>query len=160
MSYLPIFLLFLTPVQEKPETPAITVVITEPANTVPLTASALAKLPRQSVKVPGRDGATLEYEGVPLVEVLKLAKVPVGEELRGRAIAPVAVIAEATDKAKAVYALSEIDPAFTDKLILLADKKDGKPLSADEGPYRIVVPTDKRHARWLRQVIKLEVRKM
>lgn len=32
------------------------------------------------------------------------------------------------------------------------DRKDGKPLSTEEGPLRLVVPDEKRRARWIRQV--------
>jgi hypothetical protein len=47
----------------------------------------------------------------------------------------------------------------TDHVILLADTKDGQPLPPREGPFRIVVPGEKRPARWVRQVTALEVRK-
>jgi molybdopterin-binding protein len=51
----------------------------------------------------------------------------------------------------------EIDPDITDRVVLLADRKDGKPLDAKEGPYRLVVPHDKRHMRWVRQVTRISV---
>jgi hypothetical protein len=56
-----------------------------------------------------------------------------------------------------VIALPEIDPAFTDKQFVLAFLKDGKPLDDKEGPYRIVIPDEKRMARWVRQVTKLKI---
>lgn len=59
---------------------------------------------------------------------------------------------DANDGARAVYALAEVEPSFCDKLILLADKRDGQSLNVDEGPFRMVIPSDKRHVRWLRQV--------
>ena len=82
-----------------------------------------------------------------------------GNELRGRSIAPMVVIADANDGARAVYALAEVEPSYSDKLILPADKRDGQALNADEGPFRLVIPSDKRHARWLRQVKVLMVKK-
>jgi hypothetical protein len=39
-----------------------------------------------------------------------------------------------------------------DKVVLIVDKRDGKPLDAKEGPLRLVVPDEKMHARWVRQV--------
>ena len=45
-----------------------------------------------------------------------------------------------------MIALPEIDPAFTTKPILLALLRDGKPLDEKEGPYRIVIPAEKRMA--------------
>jgi hypothetical protein len=53
--------------------------------------------------------------------------------------------------------LPEIDSAFTDKPIILAFLKDGKSLDDKEGPYRIVIPDEKRMARWVRQVTALKV---
>jgi hypothetical protein len=44
---------------------------------------------------------------------------------------------------------------FADRL--LADQRDGKPLGANEGPLRAIVPGEKRHARWVRQVIALKI---
>jgi hypothetical protein len=44
-------------------------------------------------------------------------------------------------------------------VILLADRRDGQPLAAAEGPLRLVVPDEKRHARWVRQVRSCTVRR-
>ena len=59
---------------------------------------------------------------------------------------------------KAVFALPEIDPAFTDRVIILADRRDRMRLTDKEGPWQIVVPGEKRQARWVRQVVALTVR--
>ena len=56
-----------------------------------------------------------------------------------------------------VFALPELDPAFTDRVILLADKADGHLLDSNQGPFRIVVPGEKRMARWVRQVTTLKL---
>jgi hypothetical protein len=67
------------------------------------------------------------------------------------------LLVEAADGYRVLFALPEIDPAFTDKRVVLAFLKDGKPLDAKEGPYRIVVPDEKRMARWVRQVTTLKI---
>jgi hypothetical protein len=59
-----------------------------------------------------------------------------------------------------VYAIAELDAGFTDQIILLADRRDGKPLLPDTGPWQIIVPNDKRAARWIRQVNRIEVREL
>ena len=64
----------------------------------------------------------------------------------------------AADGYHAVFALPELDHAFTDRIIILADRRDGKPLAEKEGPLRIVVPDEKREARWVRQVVSLTIR--
>jgi hypothetical protein len=69
------------------------------------------------------------------------------------------VIVEATDGYRAVFSSAELDPELTDRIFLLADTKDGQPLPPREGPLRIIVPSDKRPARWVRQVKALTVRK-
>jgi hypothetical protein len=67
------------------------------------------------------------------------------------------LLVEAADGYRVVIALPEIDPAFTDKQVILAFLKDGKPLDAKEGPYRIIIPDEKRMARWVRQVTTLKI---
>jgi|GEM_PF-6478356 len=46
----------------------------------------------------------------------------------------------------------------TSKTIKLADKRDGKPLDAKQGPWQIVATGELKHARWVRQVTALKVR--
>jgi hypothetical protein len=67
------------------------------------------------------------------------------------------VLVKARDGYAAVFALPEFDAGFTDRVILLADRRDGHPLDAVEGPLRLVVPDEKRRARWVRQVIDIQV---
>lgn len=67
------------------------------------------------------------------------------------------LLVEAADGYRVVIALPELDPAFTDKQIYLAFLKNGKPLDEKEGPYRIVIPDEKRMARWVRQVTTLKI---
>ncbi|MBC7911231.1 MAG: molybdopterin-dependent oxidoreductase [Pyrinomonadaceae bacterium] len=123
-----------------------------------LTAADLAKLPRRTVNAKDHDGKETTFEGVELGEVLKLAGVKFGEEMRGKSLALFLVV-EAADNYRAVFALPELDHGFTDRVILLADKRDGKALAAAEGPLRIVVPDEKRQGRWVRQVISLIIRR-
>ena len=121
-----------------------------------LTAPEFARLPRQTVRAKDHQGKEADFEGVPLVEVLKASGVKFGQDLRGPALATYLVV-EAADGYRAVFALPELDPAFSDRVILLADRRDGKPLAGNEGPLRVVVPGEKRHARWVRQVIALKI---
>ncbi len=67
------------------------------------------------------------------------------------------LLVEATDGYKVVFALTEVDPAFASREIILADKRDGKPLDTKEGPFRVVVPGEKRPVRWVRQVTTFKI---
>ena len=89
------------------------------------------------------------YEGVDLKAVLQKAGVEFGEVLRGKRLANCLVV-EAADRYRVVFALPEIDPAFVEKQVVLAFLKDGKPMDDKEGPFRIVIPGEKRMARWVR----------
>src|SRR5215831_12489247 len=107
----------------------------------------LEKLPREKVKAKGPDGKESTFEGVRLIEILRLAGAKVGDHLRGTLLATYVVV-KAADGYQVVFSLPELDPVFTDRLTLLADHRDQKPMGASEGPLRIVIPDEKRHARW------------
>jgi len=139
-------------------TPILITINGEVANPIKLSADDLAKLPHRSVQAKDHDGKDTAFEGIELSEVLKLAGVKFGEQLRGKELALFLVV-DAADGYHAVFALPELDHAFTDRIILLADRRDGKPLGEKEGPLRIVVPDEKRQARWVRQVISLTIRR-
>jgi DMSO/TMAO reductase YedYZ molybdopterin-dependent catalytic subunit len=111
----------------------------------------LAALPRHEVRARNHDGTEVTFAGVVLVDLLRLAGVPLGEKLRGSNMA-LYLLVDAADDYRVVFALPEVDPAFTERMVLLADHRDGQPLAAAEGPLRLVVPDEKRPARWVRQV--------
>lgn len=112
-------------------------------------------LPRAKVTT-GTSDAPITFDGVALKAVLEKAGIGLGESLRGKRLAS-CLLVEAADGYRAVIALPEIDPAFTDKQIVLAFLRNGKPLDEKEGPYRIVIPDEKRMARWVRQVTTLKI---
>lgn len=122
-----------------------------------LTAAALGKLPRRTVKVTDKDQKQVEYEGVQLTDVLRHFGVVLGKELRGARVASY-VLLEASDGYRVVLAIGEVDPETTDKVVLLADRADGAPLPEKVGPFRIVIPDDKRPVRWIRMLAKISVR--
>ena len=123
-----------------------------------LKAADLARLPRATVHAKN-DGIDVVYEGVWLHEVLKLAGVPLGTELRGKALASY-LLAEAKDGYQVVFSLPELDPVFIDNQVLLADKADGKPLFGAQGPFRLVASKEKRGARSVRMLTKIEIVKL
>jgi DMSO/TMAO reductase YedYZ molybdopterin-dependent catalytic subunit len=123
--------------------------------TLALTADDLSKMPRASVKT-ANNGIETVYEGVWLHEVLKRAGVPQGAELRGKALASY-VLAEAQDGYQVVFSLGELDPAFIDNEILLADTANGKLLFGAQGRFRLVAPKDKPGGRSVRMLTRLEV---
>ena len=148
----------LTYAQEKQSAPPELTISGEVARPLKLTPTDFAKLPHVKVTTKDTDGKTVTFDGVALVQLLQSAGVEFGEKLRGKNLALFLVV-EAADGYKAVYALPELDPAFNDRTILLAETRDGKPLADPEGHWRVVVPDEKRHGRWVRQVVSLTVRR-
>jgi Oxidoreductase molybdopterin binding domain len=112
-------------------------------------------MPRTTVTV-SEEGRQVSYEGVLVGELLKRAGAPVGRDLSGKAVATY-VRASAKDGYQVVFSLAELDPAFTPNDIIVADTIDGKPLFDYQGPLRIVAPHDKRGARSIRMLQRLEV---
>ena len=127
--------------------------------TKPLTlqAAELKAMPHTDVTGTDRDGKEHRYSGVPLYDLLKQAGVTLGSELRGENLTKYVVV-KAIDGYEVLFTLPEIDPDFTTRTILLADSVDGAPLPAGVGPYRVVVPGEKKPARWVREVKAMEVR--
>jgi hypothetical protein len=65
---------------------------------------------------------------------LELAGTPLGKELRGPKM-NLYVTVKAADGYQAVFVLPEFDQGFTNRVIILADRRDGQPLSSREGPF-------------------------
>ena len=122
-----------------------------------LTLADLKNMPRKKVSVVNpHDKKTENYEGVLLEELLRRAGVAQGEKLRGPAMATY-VLAEAADGYRVVFSLAELDSGILDSEAIVADTMDGAPLGADQGPFRLVAPREKRPARWVRMLKSIAV---
>jgi DMSO/TMAO reductase YedYZ molybdopterin-dependent catalytic subunit len=121
-----------------------------------LTADDLAKMPRATATIPDPKGNNVVYEGVALRELLKRAGAPTGKDLRGKALTTY-VLARAHDGYQVLFSLGEIDEQFGNESILVADKRDGKPLEGNQGPFRLVCPNDKEGARSVRMLEAIDV---
>ena len=117
----------------------------------------LRKVPHKTIQVMDTHANKQEtFEGVLLADLLKQAGAPQGEQIRG-ALMTTYVIAEGSDGYRALFSLAEIDSAFEDSDVIVADRMDGAPIAGDEGPLRLVVPNDKRPARWVRMLESITV---
>lgn len=141
-----------TPQQGGPATLTVRGDIT---STVQFTAEDLARMPRVTVTIPDQDGTKVEYEGVPLREILRRAGAPSEKDLRGQNLASY-VLATASDGYQVVFTLAETAPEFANETIVVADKRDGKPLFGYQGPFRLVCPNDKAGARSVRMLAAIE----
>lgn len=93
-------------------------VIDESGQSHPFTAKQISQLPHHTLKAKAHDVES-QFEGVWLVDLLQAAGITFGESLRGNRAACVALV-DAADGYRIPIALLEIDPATTDKAVLLA----------------------------------------
>lgn len=122
-----------------------------------LSVADISKMKKTEVQAADRDGKTHRYSGVPVTAILQEAGVTLGAQLRGENMAKYLLV-KSGDGYEVLFSLAELDSAFTDRVVILADQVDGKPLPDGKGPFRIVVPGEKKPARWIWEVTTLTVR--
>jgi len=119
-----------------------------------LHAADLRTLPRVAVGAAfGRTPQT--YAGVPLVAALERAGLD-SSQLHGPALAQ-SLLIEAADGYRVAFGLADLDSVMTGRTLLLADRVDGQPLDAKDGPWRLVVAGDHHARRSVRQVTVVRV---
>ncbi len=121
-----------------------------------ITVSDFKQYSQVQLKHKDKEGKEHIYSGVVLADILQKAGVTLGENLKGKNLTKF-MLAEAADGYQVVFSLAELDKAFTDKLTILANQVDGKPLGATEGPYRIIIQDEKKPTRLIRQVTALRI---
>ncbi|MGD8700773.1 MAG: molybdopterin-dependent oxidoreductase [Gemmatimonadales bacterium] len=137
---------------ESPDSAVVLRVTGDVTNPLSLNLEQLSARPHHEAQTTIHD-RTVTYRGVSLPELLELVGIPEGRELL-RTV----VFARGADGYEVVFALAELSSDFTDRLVLIADLRDGEPLPAKEAPLRLVVPGEKRGARSVWQVVEIEVR--
>jgi hypothetical protein len=126
----------------------------EPAKVFDL--AALRGLAPVSMRIADDAGQEADYACTGLSAILVAAGVKLGKSLGGERLTE-HVIVEASDGYRVLFALAELDPLFRDRPVLLCHAKDGRPLPEKEGPLRLVVADESRHARWVRHVTSMRI---
>jgi hypothetical protein len=125
---------------------------------VVLSPADLSKLPQKTITATDH-GTPATFEGVLLTDIFAKVDLPTGEKFHSTA-ASYFVVVEAKDGYRAVFAWVELDSSFMDKVVYVVTKRDGKALSQKDGPFQLVVPGEKRGARWVRQVTAIKIRQV
>jgi DMSO/TMAO reductase YedYZ molybdopterin-dependent catalytic subunit len=128
----------------------------EVAKPLQLTLQDIAVLPHKTVILNDRDGKPHAYSGVTITTILAKAGVTIGKELRGENLSKYLLV-RCADGYEVLFSLAELDGSFTDREVILADTMEGSPLPEAKGPFRIVVPNEKKPARSCFQVVELVV---
>jgi len=121
-----------------------------------LSLDSLRAMPQVELRGRIHDGPELVFRGPALDAVLALAGAPQGHDLRGPALRLV-VLAEARDGYAVVYSLAELSPGLGGRRGIVAVEQDGKLLSDEDGPFRVVLEGEGRPARWIRQLERLRI---
>ena len=139
----------------KPAPPAGPLAVSYGGKSATWTAATLAALPHVTVTVHNEHTKADEtYSGVPVIELLTPLGVtdkPRGKQLR------LYVVAAGSDGYEVVYSIGEVTPDVHDATVMVADMENGQPIAAD-GPLKLVATGEKRPARWVRNLVAIEVK--
>lgn len=116
----------------------------------------IAAMPHQTAYLKQHDKVSA-YSGVAVRDIFAKAGVPAGKQLRGENLSRYLLI-KCADGYEVIFSLAEMDSAFTDNVIILADSVEGKPIELAKGPLRLIVPGDKKPARSCQQVVEFVIR--
>lgn len=123
-----------------------------------LTTDEFKALPHMTVTVHNEHTKADEtYSGVRVADLLAKMDAPLGSKLRGTALSAY-LVATGSDGYVAVVALAEADPSFHSGEVIVADVMNGQPIGEKSGPFKLVVTEDKRPARWVRNLVSLELK--
>jgi hypothetical protein len=140
--------------------PADSLTLQGPGQQMKLSLGALKAMHPVTIKVMNaHEHVQQSYTGVPLVELLRKVGAPQAAGVRGKALSQY-VVATGSDNYKVVLSLAEIEPAFHPGTIIVADMLDGKPLDTKQGPFKLVVDEDREPARWVHNLVRLELRQV
>ncbi len=118
----------------------------------------LKAMPRTTITVHNEHSKADEtYTGVRVADLLAKMGAPLGKELRGIALSSY-LVAIGSDGYVAVLALAEADPSFHSGEVIVADTMNGQPLDPKSGPFKLVVTEDKRPARWVRNLVYIQLK--
>ncbi len=119
----------------------------------------IRKLPSQKIHATPEHRAAADYDCTAVATVLASTGASPEKSLRGKRLSDYLLV-KASDGYQAVFALPEIDPEFNDRPLWLCYLANGAPMPAEEGPLRLIVPGEKRGARWVRNVNELSVERL
>lgn len=147
---------FFSNAQENTSKPFIKV-SGEVTKTLTLSVEDLLKMKPVTVGMMDKAGKDHNYKGVGLQEILGMAGVTMDKQLRGKNLCKYLLV-KCSDGYEVLFSLAELDSSFTDRVIILAYESDGKPIPAGTGPFRLVVPGEKKAARSGFQVVSMVIK--
>ncbi len=158
-SYIIVFFCFIFPVALLAQTDSSKLaIINENNKAFTLSAADIKAMPHTSLTLKGHDEQMHTYTGISLCVLLQKAGIQLGNAAK-KQTASSYLFVKAADGYSVVFALAEVDTFFANKSIILADEQDGKALPDNAKPFQIIATDEKIHARMIRQVKEIDVRK-
>lgn len=124
-----------------------------------LSVTDLQRLPTETVAVTyqGHDGEERHtFTGVRLFALLDRVGVTAAPDERNPLLHRYLIVT-ANDGYQVLLSGGELDPNFGDAPILLAWQQDGRRLTGEDGPLRLVVPGDIHGGRYVHGIVQIEV---
>jgi molybdate transport system substrate-binding protein len=105
----------------------------------------------------GEETVQTSFTGVLLWEVINAAQVNTNADVRNDKLS-LYIVATGADGYQSVISWGEIDPEYGNQPVLIALDENGQPLAPEDGGFRLIVPSDIRGGRYVRQLINLSIR--
>lgn len=130
--------------------------LSQPGDTVQIDAALLSGLPVVSVERTTHDKKQV-CEGASLASVLVKLGLPNGENLREPALSQ-AIVVRSKDGYEVAFSLAELDAMLGNKTAIIATTCDGAELPPGDGPYRLIVPGERRPARSSKMIASIRLK--
>jgi DMSO/TMAO reductase YedYZ molybdopterin-dependent catalytic subunit len=123
---------------------------------LPFDRAALKGMDQAEVRI-SEEGKTVVYAGVPMAAILAKNAKDSGTMAGLRALSDAVLLVRGADGYQAAVSAAAVAMDTKGERFLLAISRDGKPLGESQGPVRLIVPGDPKHARWVRDVVAIRL---
>ena len=123
------------------------------------TMAELQAVPSEVITVADERGAASQYRCVAFQTLLDVAGAPSGKSIKGERLTDY-ILVIGGDGYRVLFALAEIDSSLGNRKAFLCHGKDNMALPPEEGPLRVVMPGEERHARWVRNAVRIDLNRM
>jgi DMSO/TMAO reductase YedYZ molybdopterin-dependent catalytic subunit len=123
---------------------------------LPFDQAALKGMDQAEVRV-SEEGQTVVYSGVPLAAILAKTSKDSGTMPGLRSLSDAVLLVRGTDGYQVAVSAVAVAMDTKGERFLLAIGRDGKPIGESQGPVRLIVPGDPKHARWVRNVAAIRL---
>jgi DMSO/TMAO reductase YedYZ molybdopterin-dependent catalytic subunit len=126
------------------------------ADLLPFDPAKLGRLEKVEVKVT-EDGQAVTYSGVALATILESRVKNAGSMANLRSLSDAVLLVRGSDGYQAAISASAAAMDPKGERFLLAISRNGKSLLEGQGPVRLIVPGDPKHARWVKDVVAIRL---